>query len=526
MPQLPDLPPRFECTYEHSCPYLEGLPTGWVLDRYRAVAGIERRYEEQLQALSQVLREERRARQKLERENKELQAQLQAVHRRQFKGRRSKAALPVPDAAAAPKKRGAPVGHPLWQRAAPTRIDQVVQVEAPRVCPHCQHAQLHPVRPLHEHVQEDIVLEPRTRVTCFRHRQAYCPRCDKPVWQPGAGEMPGAYIGPAAKATATYLRYQLNVPDRKISQFFNDFFGLRFVPASVCGFERQAVRRGRPLYEDLRQKVRTLPVVHADETSWRHDGQNYWVWYAGNNELALFQLDPHRTTHAAQSLLGARFGGILVADAFLAYKGLHPKDWQSCLAHIKTKAKALEQELALLKGKAADPRAREFCQQVQGFVRAACAAHHRLCAGRWRAKIAKQTAQGLQAQLNSLCDRPLRYPRAEAFRQRLRGAEQKHFFTCFRRPQVPPTNNQAERSLRPVVIMRKVILGTRSAKGLENHSVLRSLFETARRQGKKPHQFFLDLFTKNTLEAQAALYRKPLESRGKILQTAARKKPP
>ncbi len=60
-----------------------------------------------------------------------------------------------------------------------------------------------------------------------------------------------------------------------------------------------------------------------------------------------------------------------------------------------------------------------------------------------------------------------------------------------------------------MVIMRKVIQGTRSDKGLENHSVLRSLFETARRQGKKPQQFFLDLFTKPTAQAQAALYRGP-----------------
>jgi hypothetical protein len=61
--------------------------------------------------------------------------------------------------------------------------------------------------------------------------------------------------------------------------------------------------------------------------------------------------------------------------------------------------------------------------------------------------------------------------------------------------------------------MRKVIHGTRSAAGLQNHSVLRSLFETARRQGHKPHQFFLDLFTKNTAQAQAALYRKPLNKK-------------
>jgi hypothetical protein len=74
--------------------------------------------------------------------------------------------------------------------------------------------------------------------------------------------------------------------------------------------------------------------------------------------------------------------------------------------------------------------------------------------------------------------------------------------------------------------MRRVIQGTRSAKGLENHSVLRSLFETARRQGQKPHRFFLDLFTKNTAQAQAALYRHPPPSPGKAAQKPQTLKPP
>src|SRR5713226_2295252 len=139
-----------------------------------------------------------------------------------------------------------------------------------------------------------------------------------------------------------------------------------------------------------------------------------------------------------------------------------------------------------------------------------CQAHRRLCKKPWRAKRARDKERALRRQLRLLCAAALRHPRAEAFRKRLLGPEQKHFFTCFRRRQVPPTNNQAERSLRPVVIMRKIVHGTRSAKGLENHSVLRSLFETARRQGHQPHLFFFDLLTKNTVEAQAALYRKRL----------------
>jgi len=516
MPTFADLENDFFCPHHRGCPYLEGLSTQSVWYRYQHTAGLECEYEHQLEAYREALDGAYEHQRELEKQIEQLQAQLRALHRRQFKGRRTPSPPPRDGPCAPRKKRGAPVGHPPWLRPKPTHIDRVVQVAAPEVCPDCQCTELQPVKDLHQHVQEDILLEPRTVVTCFEHAQAYCPDCNKHVWLAGPGEMPGAYIGPAAKATAAYLRYQLNVPDRKISQFFSDFFGLKFVPASAYGFERQLVRRGLPLYEDLRQKIRALPVVHADETSWRHDGHNYWVWYAGNEDLALFHLDPHRSAEAAQSLLGERYAGTIVADAYASYKGVHPKDWQSCLAHLKTTAKELEQEVALLKGQAADPAARQFCKEIQGFVHDVCQAHRRLHRGPWRARRAKNKARALRRQLRRLCLIAFGYAKVEAFRKRLLGPEQKHFFTCFRRPQVPPTNNQAERSLRPIVIMRKVVHGTRSDKGLENHSVLRSLFETARRQGQEPHRFFLCLLTRNTAQAQATLYRNKLNTKPQL----------
>jgi len=521
MPEFKDLPDDFRCPYHNGCPYLEGLSTGWVWGEYQRSAGVECDYEQQLQGLGEQLEQERRHSQQVELENQQLQAQLQALHRRQFKGRKAPRPPPPSECPAAQhRKRGAPVGHPPWVRPKPKQIDRYVEVPAPQACPDCQSTNLQPVSELREHVQEDIVLEPRVVATCFLHHQAHCPQCERDVVLPGPGELLGSYIGPAAKATAIYLRYQLHISTRQISQLFDDFFGLKFVPASAYGFERQAVRRGQPLYADLLDKVRALSVVHADETSWPHDGQTYWVWYAGDKDLAAFLWDPHRSSEAAQKLLGQHFGGVLVADAFASYNGVEPKDRQSCLAHIKTRAKELEQELSLLEGAVADPKARQFCQKVQGWVHQACQAHHQLSRGAWRAQSAKRRARELKNQLDQICRTPLRHAKAENLRQRLRGPQQKRLFTCFRRPNVPPTNNQAERSLRPVVIMRKVIQGTRSDKGLENHAVLRSLFETARRQGKKAKDFLRDLFTKKTSQAQAALYRKPLtkSSRREILR--------
>src|SRR5512143_1668290 len=115
MPEFKDLPTDFCCPYRDGCPYLEGLSTGWVFQRYQEVAGTECHYEYQLEQLYQDLGEQRRHTQQLELENQQLRAQLQALHRRQFKGRQATPAS-RPSPSAQRNKRGAPAGHPPWQR--------------------------------------------------------------------------------------------------------------------------------------------------------------------------------------------------------------------------------------------------------------------------------------------------------------------------------------------------------------------------------------------------------------------------
>jgi len=73
----------------------------------------------------------------------------------------------------------------------------------------------------------------------------------------------------------------------------------------------------------------------------------------------------------------------------------------------------------------------------------------------------------LQAQLS--------YNPAETLRTSLIGRDQKHLFTFLRHPGVQPTNNQAEQSIRFLVIFRKIMFGTRSESRLKTHSILPSL---------------------------------------------------
>ncbi len=513
MPRYSYPPHDFECLYRHSCPYLDGLSTQWVLEEYRRAHDV---YQEHLRIIDLFdghlkVRDERIR--VLERENAELKAKLQALHRRQFKPKKKKdAETGGKDAESVSssnegekKKRGAPVGHPGWVRPKPDHIDRTVHVPAPTICPHCQSDNLTPIEETTEHLQEDIVIRPQTLVTRYLHGQAFCARCHRPVVQAGEGELLNAPIGPVAKSVAIYLRYRIGISYRKTRELFRELFGLEFVPASALGFDRKGAARGEPIYEDLRDKIRASDVVHGDETSWRSDGVGHHVWFAGNEHLAFFHIDRHRSAEVAKSIFGENFAGTLVRDRYAAYNGIGV-DWQICIAHILTKAKEISAEHALLPQAEKDAAVGPFCDRLIDLCSRLCDMGKKLKSGDipWKeaAKIEKRSV----TELNTICKQTLRFKPAETLRTYLVGPEQKFLFTFLRHPGVPPTNNHAEQSLRHLVIFRKICFGTRSESGLKTHSILPSLVQTARRQGVHPREFLQTLLTADTATAQAALY--------------------
>jgi hypothetical protein len=489
------------------------MSTQWVLEEYRRAAEV---YQEHLRIIDGFdgelkVRDERIR--VLERENAELKAKLQALHQRQFKSNKKKdAETGQKDVEGASlsnegkkRKRGAPVGHPGWVRPKPDHIDRIIHVPAPTICPHCQSDRLTPMEETKEHFQEDIVIRPHTLVTGYRHRQAFCARCNRSVVQAGEGELLNASIGPVAKSVAIYLRYRIGISYRKTTELLRELFGLEFVPASALGFDRKAAAQGEPLYEDLREKIRTSDVVHGDETSWRNDGVGHSVWFAGNGNLAFFHIDRHRSAEVAKSIFGEDFDGTLVRDRYAAYNGIGA-DWQACLAHLLTNAKEIRGEHALLPQTEKDAAVGLFCDRVINLCSRLCDAGEKLKSGDIPWKAAAKIEKRSVTELSNICKPTLRFKPAETLRSYLAGPEQKFLFTFLRHPGVPPTNNLAEQSLRHLVIFRKISFGTRSQSGLKTHSILPSLVQTARRQGVHPRDFLQTLLTADTATAQAALY--------------------
>jgi len=507
MGQWKTAPDGFVCPYRDNCPHLEGLSAFWMFGEYQRARLLEHEHWQIREQMAQEMASLQRIVSEQKQEIERLKAENKLLHQSRFKSSKAKSSrrdesAEDPCCGAQPqKRRGAPKGHAPWVRKVPERIDRHIHVEAPLICPHCQSATDTILGGQTSYIQEDIVLVPQTVVTSYVHDTAFCPSCQRQVIHPLEGELPFAPIGPNAKATALYLRHILKVPYRKISEAMGTLFGIHFVPASTLGFEKRAEVNARPIYQDLIQKIRVADLIHADETHWREDGENYWVWYAGNESLAVFRIDAHRTSEAAKSLLGEKLDGLLVADAYAAYNAIECKGGrQSCLSHLLRKSKEIGEELALIDG--ADARSVRFCKSLSVLFKEACAVVVPEQTGK-RKKLADQ----FRKKLAPICRKPLAFAKAETLRKRLipTSREYSQLFT-FIEHGGPPTNNHAERALRPLVIFRKVCMGTRSATGSENISVFASLTQTAALQGAKVIAMFRALFRSSPDHAQDVIF--------------------
>ena len=507
MPNRVETPYGYECPYRGACPHLQGMSAEWMWLRHQEDVWKGHKLQLREQELVRQLQERDREIYQLRQEN----AKLQALHRAQFKPNASQdqESEPKPEGSSQKEKKrpGPPKGHPPWTRRKADHVDRTVEVPAPKQCPHCQCAELGPWPERCEHLQEDIVLRPQTWVVCFNHGQAWCPNCRRPVMQTGEGEMIGSSIGPVAKSAALYLRHGIGISCRHVQAIMEGLFGLPMTMSAVIGFERSAARRGQTLYEDLHQKIQASEVLHADETSWRVDGQTHWLWYAGHENLAYFHIDPHRSAQAAEALLGTPFKGILNTDDDAAYNGIEAAGRQSCLAHpLRLAREALQLSENLKDASAVDSPSRRFLEQIKEFLTQACEIGGRLRKADPTLDEPHRIKSKLQRRLKGLCKRSLAWEPAEQLRCRL-WKQRDRLFTFVDHPQVQPTNNQAEQSLRASVILRKITFGNRSEQGARCHALFQSFFVTAHRQGRDGRSAIEQLLTQPAVVAQKAFYR-------------------
>ena len=384
-----------------------------------------------------------------------------------------------------PEKRrrppGRPAGHEGAFRQRPRKIDVHLQIPLPvdarkkLCCPECR-TQLSDVR-RHRRLVEDIVPS-RVVATCYHTQSGYCPSCRRQVEsraddQPPAANLNQPQLGLEAMSTAAVMRVCYRLPLRQISRLFADLPGLSVAPSAVS---KQIQRMGRWLegyYDRLQLVLRAAGVVHADETGWRVDGKNHYLWTLTSADHTLYHVDRSRGGKVIAELLGEAFGGTLVSDFYAVYDQFDCPQ-QKCVAHL---LRELRDAVAAQPELARHAFFRNCKSLIQSMLRL------KKLRRRLRSAEYQKRVKGLETRLANLGRKPWNQAEADRLAARLRKYGDR-LTTFLHDARVEGTNNAAERALRPAVVMRKITGGNRSEAGARAWAILASVMKTAQQQGR------------------------------------------
>ena len=269
------------------------------------------------------------------------------------------------------------------------------------------------------------------------------------------------------------LREEARLPLRTIQWYLDTVHGLRLSVGAIVAATQRVAQKAQAELAGILERVRGSPVVCADETGWREDGHNGYVWTFSTPGLRYF-LRRGRSKAVVDEVLGDEFAGVLVSDFYAAYHHYDgPK--QRCWAHLLRDI----HDLRVLYPE--DDRLGQWAETVHQLYCQAKAFTHR------SDKQRRATQAALEHRLLILCQPFLDDPSAAQARPCRRIQRHiKELFVFVAQPEVPSDNNAAERSLRHLVVSRKVSGGTRSNSGTDTKMTLASIFGTWRAQGLNP----------------------------------------
>lgn len=419
------------------------------------------------------------------------------------------------------KRAGRPKDHEPSHRPRPESWGD--EVEAPLGC-NCPDCNLE-LEDLQEHESFVVDIPPippptTTRVTTWSGR---CPGCkvrhrskhpDYPSTADGAA---GITLGNNVVALAALMRTQLGAPLRKIALFFSLVLGFSVSAAGVLNALRRLTLALAPTYQGLMATLRTCDVVHVDETGWRICSKSAWLWVFTNEHLTVYVIRYGRGKKVLIEVLGSNYSGWLVTDCLATYDSpLFPKK-AKCVGHflkslsdleaLHTKPKELPSEkqekpqdaketLPLAPspatGLAGDlllataPKLTEddhlkFPQQAKSILTMALNLKHSV------PELSGEIYEATRSVIHHLLDNLLSEEITEPNNLRLANRMRKHrkaMLAFLDHVEVEPTNNRAERQLRPGVLQRKISAGNRSEEGAQIHATLLTVFATAMQQCK------------------------------------------
>lgn len=372
------------------------------------------------------------------------------------------------------KKTGQKKGHEGVSREIPEKIDEVKRWDMHN-CPDCG-TKLSKIQRKRKRYITDIEIKRRNteNIICGR----YCKNCDKIVEPKVTDALPNARFGLKLMLLVLVLKLDSRVPSNKIVSILDTIFGIKISDGEIYGILKQLKVAFGDYYEELVKKIKEALIKNMDETSWRIDGENSWLWIFINKEIALYVVNQKRSSKVPIETLGNQKGKFGTTDRFSAYNVLVEETGilqQICWAHLLRNTKDLAKYY---------PEAKYVHKRFKYIY--AKAKEGKISVGKLLHWIDLVRKRG----------RSFKSMNTKKFLRSVCVNHRDDLFRFVDNSEIDSTNNRAERGLRHAVVIRKISNGSRSKEGAEVTANLLSVLQTAKLQSDNPINFMSDLLYK------------------------------
>jgi transposase len=376
-----------------------------------------------------------------------------------------------------PKKPGRKKGDQHGQHAhreppPPERIDEIHDAPLPEHCPDCggKIVEDH----LDQQYQTEIPRQPIVRQ--FNIPCGHCAKCGKhvrarhPLQTSDASGAARSQLGADAQATIVYLNKRAGLSYGKIADTFHSCYGIHVTPGAAAQIVLRAGKILQPVYEEIKEHIRSSEHLTPDETGWRVGGHPAWLHdWVGDDGATLYAIDPQRSADVLEKVIGIGWSGSMTHDGFSSYERFENAVHQQCVDHALRRARGL---LEKHKGAAAT-----FPRQVIDLFTRALRARDRLHEATAHDHRRVRAYDDYTERLMKLTERPRCNEANERFAKHL----YKHagsWFIFLLDPTIPATNHRAEQALKTPIVNRKVWGGNRTNPGAKAQAVTSSVLQT------------------------------------------------
>lgn len=272
------------------------------------------------------------------------------------------------------------------------------------------------------------------------------------------------------QSLVNYYKFKARLPHNIIVDVMNNIHDVPMTDPTSLAITRRASEKLEPLYQDLENEIKQADVVGGDETSFSVKGVNHWVWVFCNALLSLFKFKKERGGDIVEKTLGKDFKGKLVSDGwrtYMSYSEEYGIELQRCWDHLRREVKH--------ECKEKHPDLYKWCCDIYFMVKKG-----RKYKQEWRRHDMHAKCK---AELAMLINHMKAHRNLRKLATKIENGKD-YWFTTILHPELPMDNNESERSLRPFVLIRKIIGCLRSELGKKNYEVMMSLISTWQKQGK------------------------------------------